>query len=92
MIIKNLDLLNNLNLFLACIVHAFPVNSSIKEILRTTQGSLSLIILLLPIFQGLKSAIHSRKEVKNLAILYSASRQGPTNSNVVSRISSFSLV
>ena len=91
MIIKNLHLLNNLNLFLACIVHAFPVNSSIKEILRTTQGSLSLISLL-PIFQGLKSAIHSIKEVKNLAILYSASRQGPTNSNVVSRISSFSLV
>ena len=91
MIIKNLHLLNNLNLFLACIVHAFPVNSSIKEILRTTQGSLSLISLL-PIFQRLKSAIHSRKEVKNLAILYSASRQGPTNSNVVSRISSFSLV
>ena len=91
MIIKNLHLLNNLNLFLACIVHAFPVNSSIKEILRTTQGSLSLISLL-PIFQGLKSAIHSRKEVKNLAILYSASRQGPTYSNVVSRISSFSLV
>ena len=91
MIIKNLDLLNNLNLFLACIVHAFPVNSSIKEILRTTQGSL-LLISLLPIFQGLKGAIHSRNEVKNLAILYSASRQGPTNSNVVSRISSFSLV
>ena len=53
--------------------------------------SLSLISLL-PIFQELKNAIRSRKEMKNWAILYSVSSQGHIISNVVSKASSFSLI
>ena len=78
MIFKNLPLYTYVNIFSA-------------GILRTTYVSLSLINLL-PIFQELKKAINSRKEGTNWAILYSVSSQGPTISNVVSRISSFSLV
>ena len=44
------------------------------------------------IFQELKNAIHSRKEMTNWAILYSVSNQAPIISNVVSKISSFSLI
>ena len=44
------------------------------------------------IFQELKNAIHSRKEMTNWAVLYSVSNQAPIISNVVSKISSFSLI
>ena len=91
MIFKNLHLFTCVHLFSVGIVNEFPVNSSLNKIVRTTQVSL-LLISLLPIFQELKNAIHSRKEVTILAILYSISSQRPTISNVVSRISSFSLV
>ena len=90
-IFKRLYLFTYVNLFSVGIVNAFPVNFSMKEILRNTHVSL-LLISLLPVFQELKNSIHSRKQVTNLAILYSVSSQGPTISNVVSKISSFSLV
>ena len=60
MIFKNLRLFTYVNLFLVAMVNAFPVNSSMKEILRTTHVSLSLITLL-PIFQELKNA-HTQQE------------------------------
>ena len=41
--------------------NAFPVNSSTKEILRTTHVSL-LLISLLDIFQQLKNVMHNRKK------------------------------
>ena len=56
MVFKNLHLFTYVNSFSVGIVNAFPVNSSMKEILRTARVSLSLISLL-PIFQEL----HSRK-------------------------------
>ena len=56
MILKNLNLSFYVNLFLVGVVNAFPVNSSIKEILRTIHVSLSLISLL-PIFQEKKRRI-----------------------------------
>ena len=91
MIIKSLHLLAYINLFPVSIMDAFPVNSSMKEILLTTHVSLSLINLLWPTFQELKNSINSREEVMNRAILFSVSSQGPTISNGVSKISSFSL-
>ena len=91
MIFKNLYLFIYVNSFSVGIVNAFPVNFSMKDVIRTTNVSLLLISLLM-IFQKLKNAIHSRKEVANFAILCSVSSQGPTISNVVSKISSFSLI
>ena len=90
-IFKNLHLFCYVNLFSVGMVNAFPVNSSMKEILRTTHVLLSLISLL-PIFEELKNAINSRRKMTNWAILYSVFSQGPTISIVVSKISSFSLV
>lgn len=91
MIFKNLHLFTYVNLFSVGIVNALLVNSSMKETLRTTHMSL-LLISMLPVFQELKNAIHSRKEVTNCTILYSVSSELSTISNVVIRISSFSLV
>lgn len=91
MIFKNLHLFTYVNLFSVGIVNAFLVNSSMKETLRTTHMSL-LLISMLPVFQELKNAIHSRKEVTNCTILYIVSSELSTISNVVIRISSFSLV
>ena len=56
MIFKNLNLFFYVNLFSVGVVNAFLVNSSMKEILRTTHVSLSLISLL-PIFQEKKRRI-----------------------------------
>ena len=91
MVFKNLHLFTYVNLFSVGIVNAFLVNSSMKETLRTTHMSL-LLISMLPVFQELKNAIRSRKEVTNCTILHSVSSERSTISNVVIRISSFSLV
>ena len=62
MIIKSLLLLAYINLFPVSIMDAFPVNSSMKEILLTTHMSLSLINLLLPTFQELKNVYTVEKK------------------------------
>ena len=51
-----------------------------------------MLISLLSISQEFKNATHSRKKMTNWAIWYSVSSQGPIISNVVSKISSFSLI
>ena len=56
MIFRNLHFFTYVKLFSVGIVNAFPVNSSMKEILRITYVS-PLLISLFPIFQELKNFI-----------------------------------